>query len=155
MLILRAAREVVEEEGFDDLLDSVRDRIDAIESLHRTRELTVSRLLQLATGTALSYAAQAQGLERLDPLLAFHLIEQQCMSRAIQLLRARWLQHDPSLLPHSFLSYCSHIRLRISFFNAILAAKYISAVLRMASGGQEVKPGDSGDRCCLIGTEMI
>jgi hypothetical protein len=42
MLILRAAREVVEEEGFDDLLNSVRDRIDAIESLHRTRELTVS-----------------------------------------------------------------------------------------------------------------
>jgi hypothetical protein len=41
MLILQAAREVVEEEGFDDLLDSVRARIDEIESLHRTRELTV------------------------------------------------------------------------------------------------------------------
>ncbi len=41
MLILQAAREVVEEEGFDDLLDSVRERIDEIESLHRTRELTV------------------------------------------------------------------------------------------------------------------
>ncbi|KAH9996647.1 hypothetical protein BJV74DRAFT_877369 [Russula compacta] len=40
MLILQAAREVVEEEGFDDLLDSVRTRIDEIESLHRTRELT-------------------------------------------------------------------------------------------------------------------
>ncbi|KAH9048042.1 hypothetical protein EDB84DRAFT_1459069 [Lactarius hengduanensis] len=40
MLILQAAREVVEEEGFDDLLDSVRARIDEIESLHRTRELT-------------------------------------------------------------------------------------------------------------------
>ncbi|KAI0287338.1 hypothetical protein BC826DRAFT_1045242 [Russula brevipes] len=40
MLILQAAREVVEEEGFDDLLDSVRARIDDIESLHRTRELT-------------------------------------------------------------------------------------------------------------------
>jgi len=40
MLILQAAREVVEEEGFDDLLDSVRERIDEIESLHRTRELT-------------------------------------------------------------------------------------------------------------------
>lgn len=41
MLVLQAAREVVEEEGFDDLLDSVRDRVDEIESLHRTRELTV------------------------------------------------------------------------------------------------------------------
>ncbi|KAJ8489576.1 hypothetical protein ONZ45_g13541 [Pleurotus djamor] len=40
MLILHAAREVCEEEGFDDLLDDVRDRIDEIESLHRTRELT-------------------------------------------------------------------------------------------------------------------
>ncbi|KAF4598672.1 hypothetical protein EYR40_007028 [Pleurotus pulmonarius] len=40
MLILHAAREMCEEEGFDDLLDEVRDRIDEIESLHRTRELT-------------------------------------------------------------------------------------------------------------------
>ncbi|KAJ6593510.1 hypothetical protein B0H19DRAFT_1205053 [Mycena capillaripes] len=40
MLILHAARQVVEEEGFDDILDNVRDRIDEIESLHRTRELT-------------------------------------------------------------------------------------------------------------------
>lgn len=42
MLVLQAAREVVEEEGFDDLLQSVRDRIDEIESLHRTAEVTVS-----------------------------------------------------------------------------------------------------------------
>ena len=41
MLILHAACEVVEEEGFDELLDNVRARIDEIESLHRTRELTV------------------------------------------------------------------------------------------------------------------
>ena len=41
-LILHAAREVVEEEGFEERLQSVRDRIDEIESLHRTRELTVS-----------------------------------------------------------------------------------------------------------------
>jgi hypothetical protein len=41
-LILYAAREVVEEEGFEEKLESVRDRIDEIESLHRTRELTVS-----------------------------------------------------------------------------------------------------------------
>ncbi|KAF8346001.1 hypothetical protein F5887DRAFT_145941 [Amanita rubescens] len=40
MLILHAACEVVEEEGFDELLDNVRARIDEIESLHRTRELT-------------------------------------------------------------------------------------------------------------------
>ncbi|KAI9062365.1 hypothetical protein FKP32DRAFT_1593521 [Trametes sanguinea] len=39
-LILHAAEEVVGEDGFDDLLDSVRDRVDEIESLHRTRELT-------------------------------------------------------------------------------------------------------------------
>ena len=36
--------EVVEEEGFDDMLQGVRDRVDEIESLHRTRELTVSRI---------------------------------------------------------------------------------------------------------------
>lgn len=42
MLVLRAAREVVEEDGFEELLNNVRDRVDEIESLHRTRELTVS-----------------------------------------------------------------------------------------------------------------
>lgn len=41
MLILHAAQEVVAEEGFDEILEGVRDRIDEIESLHRTRELTV------------------------------------------------------------------------------------------------------------------
>lgn len=41
MLILHAARQVVEEDGFQELLDGVRDRVDEIESLHRTRELTV------------------------------------------------------------------------------------------------------------------
>ncbi|KAG6879919.1 hypothetical protein C0992_009583 [Termitomyces sp. T32_za158] len=40
MLVLHAAREVVSEEGFQEVLDNVRDRIDEIESLHRTRELT-------------------------------------------------------------------------------------------------------------------
>lgn len=40
MLILHAAQQVCEEEGFEELLASVRDRIDEIESLHRTRELT-------------------------------------------------------------------------------------------------------------------
>jgi len=40
VLLLQAAQEVVEEEGFDDLLDGVRNRVDEIESLHRTRELT-------------------------------------------------------------------------------------------------------------------
>lgn len=42
MLILLAARQVVEMENFEEVLNSVRDRIDEIESLHRTRELTVS-----------------------------------------------------------------------------------------------------------------
>lgn len=41
MALLRAAREVVEEPNFQELLDSVRERVDDIESLHRTRELTV------------------------------------------------------------------------------------------------------------------
>ncbi|KAJ3857627.1 hypothetical protein EV368DRAFT_77534 [Lentinula lateritia] len=40
MLILLAARQVVETENFEEVLNSVRDRIDEIESLHRTRELT-------------------------------------------------------------------------------------------------------------------
>ncbi|KAF7297999.1 hypothetical protein HMN09_01020800 [Mycena chlorophos] len=44
MLILHAARQVCDEEGFDELLDNVRDRIDEIESLHRTRELTFKDL---------------------------------------------------------------------------------------------------------------
>jgi len=44
MLILHAAREVVSEDGFEDLLSSVRDRIDEIESLHRTRELTFKNI---------------------------------------------------------------------------------------------------------------
>ncbi|XP_006461252.1 hypothetical protein AGABI2DRAFT_204905 [Agaricus bisporus var. bisporus H97] len=44
MLILHAAREVCEEEDFDEILDGVRDRIDEIESLHRTRELTFKDL---------------------------------------------------------------------------------------------------------------
>ncbi|KAJ7072653.1 hypothetical protein C8F01DRAFT_1206138 [Mycena amicta] len=39
MLILHAARQVCEEDGFDELLDNVRDRIDAIESLHRYGDL--------------------------------------------------------------------------------------------------------------------
>lgn len=41
MIILQAAKEVVERDGFDEMLDNVRDRVDEIESLHRTRELTV------------------------------------------------------------------------------------------------------------------
>ncbi|KAF7362225.1 hypothetical protein MVEN_00568700 [Mycena venus] len=40
MLILHAARQVVEEDDFEEILDNVRSRIDEIESLHRTRELT-------------------------------------------------------------------------------------------------------------------
>lgn len=56
MLVLQAAREVVEEAGFDDLLDSVRDRVDEIESLHRTRELTVRFRFQIShTSTSSSF----------------------------------------------------------------------------------------------------
>lgn len=40
MVLYRAAETIVNEEGFEDLLTNVRDRIDEIESLHRTRELT-------------------------------------------------------------------------------------------------------------------
>jgi len=54
MLILHAARAVCTEEGFDELLEGVRDRIDEIESLHRTRELTVSFRLHLSS---FSYSA--------------------------------------------------------------------------------------------------
>lgn len=42
MIILRAAIDIVEEQGFEEMLNGVRQRIDDIESLHRTRELTVS-----------------------------------------------------------------------------------------------------------------
>ncbi|OBZ69997.1 hypothetical protein A0H81_10438 [Grifola frondosa] len=40
VLLLNAAQQVVNAPGFDELLDGVRDRVDEIESLHRTRELT-------------------------------------------------------------------------------------------------------------------
>jgi len=43
-LLLCAAREVVEAEGFDEMLDNVRARVDEIESLHRTRELSFKDL---------------------------------------------------------------------------------------------------------------
>lgn len=50
MALLRAAREVVEEPDFQEVLDSVRKRVDDIESLHRTRELTVCVVLAAAAG---------------------------------------------------------------------------------------------------------
>ncbi|GAA5828237.1 hypothetical protein JCM11251_002650 [Rhodosporidiobolus azoricus] len=40
-LMLSAFKAVASEEDFQEKLDNVRDRVDAIESLHRTRELTV------------------------------------------------------------------------------------------------------------------
>ncbi|BGP52609.1 hypothetical protein JCM8202v2_000165 [Rhodotorula sphaerocarpa] len=40
-LMLNVFRSIAAEEGFQEKLDNVRDRVDAIESLHRTRELTV------------------------------------------------------------------------------------------------------------------
>ncbi|KZO90345.1 hypothetical protein CALVIDRAFT_603010 [Calocera viscosa TUFC12733] len=42
-LILQAAREVCEEPGFERMLQSVRERVDEVESLHRTRELVLKR----------------------------------------------------------------------------------------------------------------
>ncbi|KAL1668992.1 hypothetical protein GGF50DRAFT_110750 [Schizophyllum commune] len=44
MLILHAAERVVDDPEFQETIDSVRDRIDEIESLHRTRELTFKDL---------------------------------------------------------------------------------------------------------------
>lgn len=52
-LILHAAQAVTEEEGFDDILQGVRDRVDEIESLHRTRELTVGLFFFFYQSTAL------------------------------------------------------------------------------------------------------
>ncbi|GAA5981417.1 hypothetical protein JCM10908_004103 [Rhodotorula pacifica] len=40
-LMLNVFRTIAAEEDFQEKLDNVRDRVDAIESLHRTRELTV------------------------------------------------------------------------------------------------------------------
>ncbi|KAG8822121.1 hypothetical protein FRB91_003316 [Serendipita sp. 411] len=63
MLILQAAREVVQEDGFDELLQSVRDRIDEIESLHRTRELTFK---DLGEGDLIRLAVDKNGSRRLE-----------------------------------------------------------------------------------------
>ncbi|KAH7334887.1 hypothetical protein B0J17DRAFT_93070 [Rhizoctonia solani] len=40
MLTLEAAREIISQEAFDELLEGVRGRIEEVESLYRTRELT-------------------------------------------------------------------------------------------------------------------
>lgn len=41
VLLLRAVQRVVEEKGFDVMLDQTRDRINEIEGLHRQSESTV------------------------------------------------------------------------------------------------------------------
>ncbi|KAF9485994.1 hypothetical protein BDN70DRAFT_889709 [Pholiota conissans] len=64
-LILHAAREVTSEEGFDELLQGVRDRIDEIESLHRTRELTFK---DLGKGDMVRLAVDKRGEELLATL---------------------------------------------------------------------------------------
>jgi len=62
MVTLRAAMDVVDEEGFDELLENVRDRIDEIESLHRTRELTVrSSLFSWLAGDSSYFSISVQG----------------------------------------------------------------------------------------------
>ncbi|KAH9942198.1 uncharacterized protein BXZ73DRAFT_97617 [Epithele typhae] len=62
MLVLHAAGEVVDEEGFEDLLQGVRDRVDEIESLHRTRELTFK---DLDKGDSIRLAVNKSGSTRL------------------------------------------------------------------------------------------
>jgi len=62
-LILHAAQEVTGEEGFDDILQSVRDRVDEIESLHRTRELTFK---DLGKGDMVRLAVDKRGEELLE-----------------------------------------------------------------------------------------
>lgn len=46
--MLCAAREVVEEEDFEETLENVRARVDEIESLHRTNEVTVRLKTQIS-----------------------------------------------------------------------------------------------------------
>lgn len=46
-MLYQAAKQVVEEEGFDEILQSVRDRVDEIEGLHRQSELTVKEPFQI------------------------------------------------------------------------------------------------------------
>ena len=41
--MLNVFRSIVAEDGFQEELDAVRARVDEIESLHRTSELTVKR----------------------------------------------------------------------------------------------------------------
>ena len=62
MIVLQAALQVVESEGFDEKLDSVRDRIDEIESLHRTRELTVRFFLLFVSFFVTSFFENFMGL---------------------------------------------------------------------------------------------
>ncbi|KAF9047399.1 hypothetical protein BJ165DRAFT_1403124 [Panaeolus papilionaceus] len=64
-LILHAAQQVVNEEGFQELLDAVRDRINEIESLHRTRELTFK---DLDKGDMVRLAVDKRGAELLMTL---------------------------------------------------------------------------------------
>ena len=68
MLILHAAERVVDDPEFQETIDSVRDRIDEIESLHRTRELTVRGIrldvLQFTDVTFASNIVQRLGQRR-------------------------------------------------------------------------------------------
>jgi len=68
-LILSAAQEVVNEEGFDELLENVRARIDEIESLHRTRELTFK---DLDKGDMIRLSVDKRGAELLAALKSRH-----------------------------------------------------------------------------------
>ena len=65
-LIFHAARDVVEEEGFEEKLGSVRDRINEIESLSRTRELIVSVPSVTALFVAMLSFSQFKGVDKGD-----------------------------------------------------------------------------------------
>ena len=47
MLTLRSAEQITNEEGFEEELQSVRDRVDEIEGLHRQSEICVKEPFQI------------------------------------------------------------------------------------------------------------
>lgn len=63
-LILHAAWDVVEEEGFEEKLQSVRNRISKIETLYRTRELTVG--IRAAASTPMLSISQLNDADKGD-----------------------------------------------------------------------------------------
>lgn len=58
--MMNAFREICAEEGFDDYLQATLDRISAIESLGRTRELTIKDLWDKGKYSIQTQNAQGQ-----------------------------------------------------------------------------------------------